>query len=112
MTGGKGLRGRGAAAHIGGWEDTGLRENNHDLSVGTACGPGPGGEGSAEELLTPCLLWFSVCQDPALVPAEGSKLSVTGTLPADRDAGRTRSHALCRLPRVSSLLPSMCFHQL
>ena len=40
---------------------------------------------------------YSLLKESTLVPAEGPKLSVKGTSPADMDTGRSRSQPLCHL---------------
>ena len=51
-------------------------------------------EEDGEELPTTlCVMVYSLLKESTLVPAEGPKLSVKGTSPADMDAGRSRSQA-------------------
>ena len=75
-------------------EDVVLWEKLHTIRVqGCVCVSDKlAAEGSGEELLSPCPVQ-SLLQDSVLIPAEGLKLSVEGTSPADMDADRSRSQA-------------------
>ena len=67
-------------------------------------------EEDGEELLTTLsVLVYSLLQNSFLVPAEGLKLSVEGTSPANMDAGRPRSQA--SLPSPTQIF-SAPFHLL
>ena len=82
-------------------------------------------EGGREELPTTLsVLVQSLLQDSVLIPAEGRKLSVEGTSPADVDADRSRSQvSLLSLTQIFSApinllltlsqsldLASICYH--
>ena len=70
------------------------------------------GEVDGEEIPTALsVMVYSLLKESTLVPAEGPKLSVKGTSPADMDTGKTTNPSAISQVDLPLLL-SFCFHPL